>query len=199
MKILFLGYLDSPIIDFLKKDNQVIVYDKKITPSFMLDNEIEFVVSYGYSHIIKQNVLDILPGKIINLHISYLPFNRCADPNFWSFIEDTPKGVTIHLIDKGIDTGNILVQELVLLSEQDSLRKTYQILQDAIQKMFIANWENITNGKIKSIKQSNTHTFHLSTEKQQYIHEIKDWLDIPITDLIEHVGEIQMSNDLINK
>ena len=34
-------------------------------------------------------------GKIINLHISFLPFNRGYYPNLWSHQEGTPSGVTI--------------------------------------------------------------------------------------------------------
>jgi len=36
-----------------------------------------------------------------------------ADPNVWSFIEKTPKGVSIHYLDAGIDTGDIIAQKLV--------------------------------------------------------------------------------------
>ena len=43
--------------------------------------------------------------------MSYLPWNRGADPNFWSILEDTPKGVTIHIMDESIDTGDILYQK----------------------------------------------------------------------------------------
>ena len=51
--------------------------------------------------------------KIINLHIGYLPYNRGAHPNFWSFMDNTPTGVTIHEIDKNIDTGKIIYQKIV--------------------------------------------------------------------------------------
>ena len=40
---------------------------------------------------------------IVNLHISYLPFNRGSHPNYWSFVENTPKGVSIHEIDEQIE------------------------------------------------------------------------------------------------
>ena len=48
---------------------------------------------------------------LINLHISYLPYNRGSYPNYWSFKENTPNGVSIHHIDDGIDTGPVLVQK----------------------------------------------------------------------------------------
>lgn len=48
--------------------------------------------------------------------MSYLPYNKGTHPNYWSFIENTPKGVMIHEIDKGIDTGNIIVQKKIKLN-----------------------------------------------------------------------------------
>ena len=69
------------------------------------------MVSYGYRKIVLADVIDKMAGEIINLHISYLPWNRGANPNFWSFIDDTPKGVTIHEMSADLDKGRILCQK----------------------------------------------------------------------------------------
>ena len=67
---------------------------------------VDFIISYGYRHILKKDLIEMFPRKIANLHISLLPWNRGADPNLWSFLEDTPKGVTIHYIDCSVDTAS---------------------------------------------------------------------------------------------
>ena len=41
-------------------------------------------------------------------------------PNFWSLFEDTPTGVTIHLVDEGIDTGDIIYQRKVIFEHADN-------------------------------------------------------------------------------
>jgi len=201
MKVLFLGYSDSPLINFIKNNgDEVIVTEEKINASFIKKNKIDFVVSYGYRHLIKKDVLEILPNKVINLHISYLPFNKGADPNFWSFIEDTPKGVTIHIVDEGIDTGDIILQDIVELFDTDTLKTTYGILQSSIQELFINNWNNIKTQIIKPKKQIEKGTFHKSTEKEQYISGIKDkWFDMPILELVDYVGDLQMSRQFWEK
>ena len=51
--------------------------------------------------------------KIINLHISYLPYNKGAHPNFWSFADNTPSGVTIHEVNENLDSGNIIFQKKI--------------------------------------------------------------------------------------
>jgi methionyl-tRNA formyltransferase len=47
----------------------------------------------------------------LNLHISLLPLNRGAHPAAWAIREGTKHGVTIHKIDSGLDTGEIVYQE----------------------------------------------------------------------------------------
>src|SRR5688572_20549565 len=140
MRVLYLGNNDSPLISFLKKEKEeVTVTSEMISPSLITDKKIDYIVSYCYRHLIKKEVLDLLPDRVINLHISYLPFNKGADPNFWSFIDHTPKGISIHNVDPGLDSGDIIYQETVNLSESDNLKTTYIILQNLIQDLFKQN------------------------------------------------------------
>ena len=112
-KILFLGYSqkETKLIDKLKEDQNYQIFNTKNKIRLKDLDNINFVTSFGYKHIISEDILK--KKNIINLHISYLPYNKGAHPNFWSFAENTPSGVTIHKIDKGIDTGNIIYQKIL--------------------------------------------------------------------------------------
>jgi len=78
-----------------------------------------------------------------------------------SFIENTPKGVTIHLIDEGIDTGPILVQKKLKFDETlETLRSAYEKLHKEIQELFKQNWNDIKTGKIKPIAQEMKGNLH---------------------------------------
>ena len=118
MKILFLGYKDCRLHNFLKMKYPTIQMEDKI--SFNYAKHFDYIISFGYKHIINKQIIDSFQTNIINLHISYLPFNKGYHPNFWSFKDNTPKGVTIHLIDEGIDTGDILIQKDRLEVEKDN-------------------------------------------------------------------------------
>lgn len=185
MNILFLGYEKSIIIDFLR-DKGYDVYQTmdKIYTDITIEWA-DFVISYGYLHIIKKDVIDKFPNRIINLHISYLPYNRGKDPNFWSWIENTPKGVTIHQIDKGIDTGDILVQKKVGFGNDETLRTSYQRLRFEVEDLFIKNWGRIESGNIISQKQKGIETYHAKKDGEtikEFLLGKESW-DTPVKKL----------------
>lgn len=183
--ILFLGPENSPLIFWLKECGEHVVQTSEIiTPDFVDKVNASFLISYGYRHILKKEIIEKLPGKSINLHISYLPWNRGADPNFWSFVENTPKGVTIHYLDDGIDTGDIIVQKEVEFGSRDeTLATTYDKLQVEIQELFKQNWSKIKSGKCARIKQVGEGSFHKLKDKNRLLKLLTAGWDTPIAEL----------------
>ena len=128
-KLLFLGYNKSKttLINFLKKEKILVTHlSRQITLKDLKD--IDLVISFGYKKILNKALLKKLKRPAINLHISYLPYNRGAHPNFWSFIDNTPKGVSIHEIDSGIDTGKIIFRQKIKINPY---KKTFQLLKNS--------------------------------------------------------------------
>lgn len=189
MKILFLTNNDitKPLIDWLMNEEkeEVIVCDKKLTLDLLKTIHPDFIISYNYRYIIKEDIINELEDKIINLHSSFLPWNKGADPNLWSFIEDTPKGVTIHKIDKGIDTGDIIVQKELYFDEStETLSSTYIKLHHAMQELLKSNWNNIKSSNIKSFKHDYPGSVHYikdSSSIKSFIGE--NLYNIPIAEL----------------
>lgn len=173
MKILFLTSNKAAtknLFVFLKKqkDIEAILFEKKLELSDLKEINPDLVVSYNYSFLVKQGAIDWMRGKIINLHISFLPYNRGADPIIWSILENTPSGVTIHLVDKGLDTGDIIFQKKVFIKEEDCLEDLYNRLQKEIQNLFIENFSCLKNWRIKKIKQPAKSTFHLKKDFESF-------------------------------
>ena len=161
-KIMFLGYgrSETRLIDELeKKDCAVNIHNEKI----YLDNvdDSHLIVSFGYRHILGSGFINKCGCPIVNLHISYLPFNRGAHPNFWSFYDGTQSGVSIHLIDEGIDTGPILFQKKIQFEDEKTFIETYNRLFDEIENLFIENIDLIISKKWIAKKQVGEGTFHL--------------------------------------
>jgi len=173
MKILFLGYDESKttLIDYLKsKGHQVHNTSNKIEST---DAQVyDWVVSFGYRHLIKKSVIDCVGGKIINLHISYLPYNRGSHPLFWALYDKTPIGVTIHQVDEGLDTGDIYVQKQVSIDVKiETFQSAYNTLIREVEELFKENCDDIFLGRIVKKKQVGTGTYHKSSE----LPDIKSW------------------------
>jgi methionyl-tRNA formyltransferase len=72
----------------------------------------DVIVVYSMSQLLKENIFALPKYGTINLHPSYLPKYRGPNPDFWMYYNmDLNPGVTVHYIDKGEDTGDIIYQE----------------------------------------------------------------------------------------
>lgn len=172
--ILFLtNNADSLILfEWLKeqeKDKEVYKISNKITLEMVKQLKPEFIVSYNYRHLVPADVLEFMQGKAVNLHVSMLPYNRGSSPNFFSFLEDTPKGVTIHEMTAGLDKGRILCQkELTFDEEKESFASSYAVLQQEIMELFKQNWEKIKTGKCEGFLPAEKGTYHTMKELAEF-------------------------------
>ncbi|MFA6056290.1 MAG: formyltransferase family protein [Thermodesulfovibrionales bacterium] len=180
MKILYLSP-HKRLIEFLRSHGDEVVHSVELLTDEMLEG-IDFIISYGYRRKIAKEVTDRFKGRAINLHISYLPYNRGADPNLWSFLEDTPKGVTIHYLDGSIDTGGIIAREEAFFDiEIHTLRSTYKSLSEKIEALFYRMWPEICLGKVDPLPQL---TYHRVRDKDAYAHLLEQGWDTPIKDIL---------------
>jgi methionyl-tRNA formyltransferase len=141
--------------------------------------EVDWVVSYGYRKIIKDVHILKYPNRIINLHIGLLPWNKGASPNFWSWFDDTPKGVTIHYVDHALDSGDIIAQEQILFPPDTTLAQSYQALRETIEQLFISMWPNIKKGEYMGIRQGPGGSGHVSTEINTWMSNLPLGWDTP--------------------
>lgn len=148
MRVLLLSPYPERLRPALRRTGaQVTAEAGPLPPTLPLADRCDFVVSYGYRHLLRPAQLQGLDGRAINLHISLLPWNRGASPNFWSFFDDTPKGVSIHCIDAGIDTGDLLAQATASFDAAATLASSYAALQAQIEALFGETWPAIASGR----------------------------------------------------
>lgn len=154
MKILCL-YNNDIAIELFKwlemTGNNICLRSERLEASWCLEQFFDLTVSYIYRYILMQDVINALNNNVVNIHNSYLPWNRGADPNIWSVLDGTPRGVTLHYIDNRLDHGDIIAQ--ILLPQPRSLHKskereaeecdkttllpTYNELDQAAKKLFM--------------------------------------------------------------
>jgi methionyl-tRNA formyltransferase len=157
--LLFIGYgrERTRLIDLPKKFGWNVEQTDKKVEDF---SDYDLVISYGYRHISKANVLATAKRPVLNLHIASLPWNRGAHPLFWAAYDGTPFGVTIHEVDSGIDTGPICFQKNVDINQQrETFASGYKLLTDEIEELFEANANELLNGNYISRPQEGSGSF----------------------------------------
>lgn len=186
MKVLFLGAEKTAVYQWLKRSDYALFFtSSSVSLEKVRQIEPDFIVSHGYRHIIGSDIVADYLGKIINLHISYLPWNKGADPNFWSFYDNTPKGVTIHLVDDKLDTGDILVQcELDFNLQKETLASSYAMLQKSMLNLFIQSWQDIVTGKLIAKPQIGVGTYHNTSDKNEIFEKHNISWDTRLCDIV---------------
>ena len=91
---------------------------------------------------------------VINIHPSLLPYYRGPVPTAWAIINNEKEfGITIHQVDSGIDTGDILVQEKYDIHDDETGHDLYLRAMEKGAELLINNFDRIMNEEIKPKKQ----------------------------------------------
>jgi methionyl-tRNA formyltransferase len=108
-------------------------------------SEPEWGFSAGFGYILRRAVFGIPARGTLNVHTSLLPWNRGAHPNVWTIVDETPAGVSMHWIDDGVDTGDLLAQREVPYGWTDTGRTLQTRLLDAAETLVRDTWPPSTS------------------------------------------------------
>ena len=161
-KCLFLGYSEreTKLINIIKKRGWLVNQKKSALKELNL-SKYDLIISYGYKHIISNKIIKKLKKPIINLHIGYLPYNKGSHPNLWSFLDQTPSGISIHEINSDIDGGPIIFKKIIEFNKTNlTFFQTYNRLRIEIETLFIKNIDKLLNYNYSTIKQREGGTIH---------------------------------------
>lgn len=105
----------------------------------------DIVISAYFDQIIKKDLIKIPSFGILNVHPSMLPEYRGVKPIFWVLKNNERKtGITIHIVEESLDTGDILLQKEVEILSTDSV--------DSLSKRISTVGSEILQASIKSIQ-----------------------------------------------
>ncbi len=125
------------LFDWLKSEgHETILCTERLVPLWCREQKFDLSVSYTYRYILTEEIIHALNNNVVNIHTALLPFNRGADPNMWSIIDGTPRGVTLHYINPGLDKGDLIMQRLVLDTDAETLASSYNNLDMAAKTLF---------------------------------------------------------------
>ncbi len=131
------------------RDDNFIELFKNLSP--------DMVALAAFGQIIPKAILDISPLGCLNVHPSLLPKYRGAAPINWSLINgDSKTGVTIMLMDEGMDTGDILLQEEIDIDPEEVYDDLHDRLSFIGAELLLKAVENIIAGTISGTPQDSS-------------------------------------------
>lgn len=117
----------------------------------MLNPDVVLVIG---TRIIGRETLSAIKAPIINSHAGWNPKYRGQAGGYWALAEGDPDhaGVTVHLVDEGVDTGDILYQERFVATASDNFATYYYLQAGASRRLVVRAVEDALGGQIKPFK-----------------------------------------------
>lgn len=143
----------------------------------ILNKKINFIISYGYGIIFKNDFFLKNPNcKIINMHMGYLPHGRGIYPNLISIIKDKKCGFTIHVINnKKIDCGPVIFRKEITFNKKDTMKKIFKKIKKNLDDYIEMNLQKILlKKKMKKFKKK--YKYFSRNEANTYFQKLpKKW------------------------
>lgn len=139
----------------LRKDQELVEKLKEMAPDFII------VVAYG--QILSKEILDIPKYGCINVHGSLLPKYRGAAPIHHAIMNgETETGNTTMLMDVGLDTGDMLLKNVVPISENMTTAELHDELMISGAELLIKTIDGLISNEITPVKQGESPTCYAS-------------------------------------
>lgn len=136
--------------------------------------ECDILVSMSFNQIFKKDILS--KYKIINCHAGKLPFYRGRNVLNWVLINDEREfGITVHYVDEGIDTGDIILQQKYDITEHDDYNTLLQKAQKECARLLYEALLKYKNGTIVPIRQNSINPVGLYCGIRYPGDEIINW------------------------
>lgn len=116
--------------------------------------EADIFVVAAFGQILSEEILNMPKYGAVNIHASLLPKYRGAAPIQWAILDgEKETGVTIMQMDKGIDTGDMLMKTVVPIEEEDTGETLHDKLTEAGSSLIVEALKAIEAGTVKPEKQ----------------------------------------------
>jgi len=123
----------------------------------------DYIICVHFPYVVPKEVLDIPKEGVLNLHPAYLSYNRGWHTPTWAIFDGTPYGATLHFMDEGIDTGDIVHQKNIKVLPDDTAHKLYSRVKQLEFETFKEAWPSLLAGtylRLRQFKKDKKSTFH---------------------------------------
>jgi methionyl-tRNA formyltransferase len=170
--IKLLEYAQQYNIDYLEYAN----INKEESIETLSQYKCDLFISMSFDQIFKRETINLPKYKTINCHAGKLPFYRGRNILNWALINDEKEfGITVHFVDEGIDTGDIILQKLYTISDSDDYRtlleRSYHACADLLYDAIVL----FKNKQVITQKQDTIDPIGFYCTQRQVGDEIIEW------------------------
>jgi methionyl-tRNA formyltransferase len=122
---------------------------------------LDYILGVHFPYLVPADVLRVSRYGFLNLHPAYLPYNRGWHTPSWAILEGTPAGATLHFMDEGLDTGDIIHQKQVSIDKSDTANTLYARIKELELQVLQEAWPQLaTCGFNRCVQHPRAGTFH---------------------------------------
>ncbi|MHA3787248.1 methionyl-tRNA formyltransferase [Flavobacterium hauense] len=171
---------DNTLKDFSERYKIDYLYPVKInSPEFIetaRSYNADLLVSMSFNQIFRAPILEVPRLGVINCHAGKLPFYRGRNILNWALINDEKEfGITVHYVDEGIDTGDIIKQEVYPISDNDDYNSLLEVAYVECASVLYQSIKEIQGGNSKRIVQDTIHPVGFYCGRRGPGDEIINW------------------------
>ncbi|MEE3252634.1 MAG: methionyl-tRNA formyltransferase [Nitrospinota bacterium] len=149
----------SPIKNFSNDNNIPLLQPENVNThdfiNLLSKNRPDYIIVVAFGQILHENLLKIPLQFCINLHSSLLPKYRGAAPINRAILNgDSISGVTTMIMDKGMDTGDILLNQEILIEKNDDAKSLHDKLSESGGELVIKTLARLKNNNLLPIPQN---------------------------------------------
>lgn len=138
--------------------------------------EADLFVSMSFDQIFGKVIRELPPLKTINCHAGKLPFYRGRNILNWVLINDEKEfGITVHYVDKGIDTGDIILQRVYKITDEDDYATLLERACSGCADLLYDAIKLIQKGNVKTTRQTDIDKMGMYCGRRCAGDEILDW------------------------
>jgi methionyl-tRNA formyltransferase len=163
----------SPIKEVAIKHNIKVLQPIKIRIAYqeIIDLKPDIIITCAYGQIIPKEILVNPPYGCINVHASLLPNLRGGAPIHHALIDGyTETGITIMYMDEGMDSGDIISQEVMPIEENDNVETLHDKLSMLGSQLLMKTLPSIIDGTNQRTKQDSSQVTYAYNIKREDEH-----------------------------
>ncbi len=127
----------------------------------------DIIIVAAYGQILRENILNLPRYRCINVHASLLPKYRGASPIQWAVINgEKETGVTIMYMEKGLDTGDMILARKLELAPDETAGSLHDRLMELGGPTLLEAMDMIENGTAHPIPQNNDEATYVGMLKK---------------------------------